>query len=162
MRSPDHTGRNRRRFTVRRLISTILTGALSLIVVVLAGAYVIAPTRMALAVEVQADAGTHVSARQVVIYGKAVDFRGRSLKGVRVLIKQKNRTKLATTSRRDGTFRVVGRLASGSYIVTVVRRAKGKTTTVKVKARFKRGHAYRVSVKLVRTGGLSLVPIHSY
>jgi hypothetical protein len=44
----------------------------------------------------------------------------------------------------------------------VSRKSKGKTRTARVGVRLRSGRAYRVTIRLVRNGGLSILPIRSY
>lgn len=145
----------------RRLIPTIATALVSLLAVGSATAYLIAPTPTALAVEFQVDAAASVPAGKIIIYGKATN-RGRALPGVRIVLRRTNKVRLMLISRADGTFRKTSLLRTGVYVVSVSRKTSGKTRTTRTQIRLKSGRAYRITVRLVRNGGLSIMPIRSY
>lgn len=145
----------------RRLMPTIATALVSLLAVGLATAYLVAPTRTALAVEMQADSAANVPAGKIVIYGKATD-RGKGLSGVRISLSRASKVKLILISRADGTFRKASSLKSGVYAVSVSRRANGRTRVRRTRIKLKSGRAYRITVRLVRNGGVSILPIRSY
>ena len=146
----------------RRISTTLVTAVVSLLAVLCATAYLVAPTRTALAVEVAVDASVRVPAGKVVIYGRARDSRGKPLARVRVTMTRARRVRLLTTSRANGTFRKSSALTSGRYVLIAARTSNGKTRSARASITIRRGRAYRVSVRLVRNGRLTVMPIRAY
>lgn len=140
-----------------------VTGITSVVVLAAAGMYLATPTRLALAIDVQA-AG-RVAASQVVIYGGAKDVQGRPLRGILVTVNHGIRKlvrDLSTTSKSDGTFRAVSHLRNGRYIVVVSQTIRHKRVASRSTVQLQRAHAYRVTIKQTRGGGLSVVPVRGY
>lgn len=148
--------------SARVVVVKAATALVSLVAVVSATAYVISPAATALAVHVAIDLKTPVPAGQIVVYGKATNPAGKPLSGVRLVLRSSGKVKLKLTSGADGTYRSSHALRSANYKVSVSSKVNGKTTTTKVSAKLKPGHAYRVTVRLVHGGGLSILPIRSY
>jgi hypothetical protein len=148
--------------SARKLLVTIATALISLLAVTMAAVYLATPTRTALAVEVSVDSSVSVPLNKVVIYGRARDYRGRPVARVRIAVSKARRVTLVALSRADGTFRKSSSLASGAYILVASRKSKGKTRSARASIKIRHGRAYRVTVRLVRSGGLTIVPVRAY
>lgn len=138
------------------------TALVSLVAVIAASAYLISPTGTALAVQIAVDPSAQVVGGQIVVYGKATDSTGKPLAGVGVVLSVTGKVKLKLKSGPDGTYRNARALTRAKYTIAVSSKVKGKTTTTKITATLKPGHAYRITVRLVHSGGLSILPIRSY
>jgi hypothetical protein len=68
----------------------------------------------------------------------------------------------SVTSRRDGTFRMTTRLAAGPYTLVASEVSGHRVISEKRGIKIKPGYAYRVTIKIVRTGVLSLFPVRTY
>lgn len=146
----------------RRFIATFATALMSALAVLAAVAYLVAPAKVALAVEVAVASSVRVPANRVLIYGSASDSRRRPLANIRISVRKPRQTTVTLVSGRDGTFRKMTALKAGRYVLTVSRRSSGKTRTARATITFARGRAYRITVRLVRTGGLTMLPIRAY
>lgn len=146
----------------RRLIAAFATAVVSALAVMAAVAYLVAPAKVALAVEVATASSVHVPANKILLYGKASDYRRRPLANIRISVSKPGQTTTTLVSGRDGTFRKMTALKAGRYVLTVSRRSSGKTRTARSGIRFARGRAYRITVRLVRSGGLTMLPIRAY
>lgn len=150
----------------RRRAGKIATAATSVIALVLASSYLLAPSQLALAVAVAVDRSVHVPAGEEIVYGTAVSSRGAPVQGVRLSVDltagRRLRTVASVKSRRDGTFRTTTRLAAGSYTIVVSEGSGRKAIKATRGIKLKPGYAYRITVKIVRTGVLSLFPVRTY
>ena len=144
-------------------IVTALTSALA---VAAASAYLFEPTPMAWAISAHAVRSASISPRVEVVYGRALDSRHRPVRGVRISVdRARGRVLIAlvsVTSRPDGTFRIVSRLPAGAYTFVVTGKSGKRTVRSSRSVRLQPGHAFRVTVNLVRTGGLSVIPVRTY
>ena len=146
----------------RRALAKVVTAAVSLAFVGFGGAYLATPAQTAFAIKVEA-VSARLPARTVVVYGEAMDYRDKPVKAVRITVTRNGRTLLSTSSRFDGTFRKSARLRrSATYGITVSRKHNGDIERAKKSVRLRPRRAYRVTIKLVRSGGLVLVPVRGY
>lgn len=145
-----------------RRAASIATAVISALVLMFAAAYLVAPARTALAIDVGVDSSIKVPANQLLIYGKARDYRSKPLANVRIAFSSAGQVKLTLLSRHDGTFRRASSLKTGKYVVKVSRKSAGKTRSAHASLRLARGHAYRVTIRVVRSGGLTILPVRAY
>jgi hypothetical protein len=148
--------------TSPRVVWRIATAIVSGLAIVLAVAYLVAPARTALAVNVDVDSSIKVPAGKILIYGKAGDYRGKPVANVRISVTRAGRERLALVSGADGTFRKTSSLKSAEYVLGVSRRYKGETRRTKRSITLTRGNAYRVAARIVRSGGLTILPVRAY
>lgn len=167
--APTPRGRHPLRLAVARAgrqPARIATAATSLVVVLWAGSYLFSPTQTALAVAVAVDSAIHVPAGREIIYGTAKNAHGSAVHGITVSLDHGTGKRairmLSVTSRQDGTFRKVASLAAGSYAIVVSERSGHKTITATKTIKLKPRNAYRITVKIVRTGVLTLFPVRTY
>lgn len=143
-----------------------MTALTSLLAIAAASVYLFEPTPMAWAIAVRTIPSATVSPKVEVVYGRALDGRNRPLAGVRISIDRRRGKVLialvSATSRSDGTFRIVSRLGVGAYVLVVTGRSGQKAISRTHPVRLAPGHAFRVTVTLVRTGGLSVIPVRTY
>ena len=144
----------------------IVTAMTSALAVAAASAYLFEPTPMAWAIAVRAIPSAGVSSKVEVVYGRALDSHHRAQAGVRISIDRRQGHLLivlvSATSRPDGTFRIVSRLRTGTYTLVVSGKSGRKTIRSTDAVRLAPGHAFRVTVTLFRTGGLSVIPVRTY
>jgi hypothetical protein len=158
----------------------IITATTSLLLVLLAVAYVFAPHDDQLTVTVRETSNTvplqtTMLARQKpethgcrtcseVIYGTISAGRGIHVSAVTITLRgqQRNHDKARITVAGTGTYRKVVHIASGRYSLTVAARIGRRWVSMTRQVRIRTGHAYQVSVR-VRSSGLFIpLPITSY
>jgi len=144
----------------------IATAAASLAVLALLAVYLLFPTEMALAVSIDRSGLRPALARSEVIYGSVYGLRGGPVAGVTVSLEQREDRKwttvLSVTSQSDGTFRQVARLPEGEYLVVVSDGDRHSRLAATRAIQLAPGYAYRITVRLVRTGIILLFPVRAY
>ncbi len=136
----------------------------------LAGAlYVVMPTHVALAVTVSVEHRADAPGGIEVLYGYATDVGGKPMQGVRIAAdsdaRDGGRNRVMLVSGRDGTYRRQVKLAAGTYVLTVDGPGLGHRSgddTADIRVLIEPGNAYRISVRQLRRGAFSFLPVISY
>ena len=148
------------------LATKIVTGAISLIAMAAACAYLLAPAGTAWAITVRANRAPNVPAGHEIIYGTVVGSDGQPLSGIEISVDRKIGKKLdavlTVKSGSHGTFRVSGRLRAAAYTVVVLGRSGHRELRGSDTLRLAPGYAYRITVRLVRTDVLLVFPVRTY
>jgi hypothetical protein len=143
-----------------------VTALASALAVVGTGWYLVSPPQTALAVEVATVMTTRVAAGHELVFGTVRDSKGAPVPRAAVTIGHRvgNRfvTDVALKTAGDGTFRKSLALAAGAYLIKVVSKVGGKTLTTTHAIKLTPGRAYSVTVKQLRKGGLTIVPVRGY
>lgn len=150
----------------RHRIGDYVTAAVSLLALVLVGAYLATPTRLALGLEIREGSAAQVPKGRTVIFGSVTDAQGEGVKGARIELSHKKggrRVKdLAMSSGSDGTFRKASKLKRGTYALEVSMKSGGKKVTARKTLKLQPGRAYSVDVQKKARGGLTLIPVRAY
>jgi hypothetical protein len=140
-----------------------MVAALSALTIAFVGLFALAPTQTAMA----ASSGSRtIAGQKVVFYGKATNAHHKPLRHARVVVyhythHRQHIDKVVRTNRR-GVYKVRKYGAHGRYYVQISRRVHGKFLKLHTHFNVRPGHAYRVSVRIVKKSLFAFLPVTHY
>jgi len=135
----------------------------SMLVLVIAALYVVAPPAYTMAAEVSTSA---TAAGQIVVYGSVLDTDGRPVRSATVVVSRQDGETLTRVLTipvaADGTFRGETTAVDATYRVTVSADVGGRIARDTLALEMTAGHAYGMNIELIGRDYFVFLPIPSY
>lgn len=152
-----------RRLSPRAIAIDVSLTVTSIVVLLIAALYVVAPPRPSMATEVTTSVTTGTGA---VVYGSVLDTADRPVKGATVVVSRQNggtlERVLSLTAAADGTFKGDVPSPSGTYRITVSADVGGITARDTMSLALEPGRSYGIKAELTDSSYFVFLPIPSY